>query len=289
MGVIPNYRKMNKITTLLLLTISIVSFGQTEIVNKQYQKADSLYQAENNIEAYKIFKEIEIQCDKKDTLYDYILWYYNATATLLEKEERSKQNWSNALEYGLESLELIKKGENYFDDKFQDRKYWMYKNLIVSYFGLNQLSNAKKYQKELYSAYKDKTLPDGIDHFYNFEFFKWKDKNIWAYEYYPELGAPETKGSFSKIEYYIYSTNADGSDNKELYRLLVLKFHKFDNSVKFDYVLTKRLITATDEVSGTLYDYTYTKPIDYDKLRKDIKEVLNGNYQPNTKSVIKKK
>lgn len=266
-----------------------VCFGQTEIINIQYQKADSLYRAKNNIEAYKILKEIEIQCDKEDTLYNYILWYYNATTTLLEKEERGKENWTNAIEYGLESVKLIEKGQKYFDDEFQERKYWMYKNLIVSYFGLNQLDKAKSYQKKLYSAYENKSLPDGIDHSYNFEFFKWEDKNIWAYEFYPELGDPETKGSFSKIEYYIYSTNDDGSDKNELYRLLVLKFHKFDSSVKFDYVLTKRLVTATDEISGTLYAYTYDKKIDYVKLHANIIEVLKGNYEPQTKSIIKKK
>lgn len=63
-------------------------------------------------------------------------------------------------------------------------------------------------------------------------------------EWYLELGDPETEGSFSKIVYYVYSTNPDGTDKGQLYRLHVLKFHKSDDSVKFDYVLTKRLETA---------------------------------------------
>ena len=60
-------------------------------------------------------------------------------------------------------------------------------------------------------------------------------------------------------------------------------FHKIDESTKFDYVLTKRLETATNEVSGTLYAYTYDKKIDYVKLGADIKEVLKGNYEPGKK------
>jgi hypothetical protein len=65
-------------------------------------------------------------------------------------------------------------------------------------------------------------------------------------------------------------------------------FHNIDPSIKIDYVLTKYLVTAKNEVSGTFYAYTYTKDIDYKKLQADIKEVVKGNYQPDTKNIIKK-
>lgn len=279
---------MKKQLTILLLTIATVTFGQTEI-SKKYQTADSLLQSDNFLEAYKIFKEIEPKCDKKDTLYTYILWYYVGATSELEKQNRMSENFDKSLQYGLEALKLIDNGKEYFDEKFASREFWMHKNIIVSYFGLGQLDKAQKHKDILYKAYKDKKLPDGIDKYFNFTFFKWEDKNIWGYEWYPELGDPETQGSFSKIVYYVYSTNPDGTDKDQLYRLHVLKFHKFDSSVKFDYVLTKRLETATNEVSGTLYAYTYDKKIDYVKLQTDIKEVLKGNYEPDTKSIIKKK
>jgi hypothetical protein len=279
---------MKKQLTILLLTISTVTFGQTEIL-KEYQTADSLLQADNYSEAYNILKEIEPKCDKKDTLYSYILWYYVGATSELEKQNRTAEKFDKSLQFGLEALKLIEKGKSYFDEKFASREYWMQKNIVVSYFGLGQIDNALKHKDILYKAYKDKKLPDGLDKNFNFTFFKWEDKNIWGYEWYPELGDPETQGSFSKIVYYVYSTNPDGSDKDQLYRLHVLKFHKFDNSVKFDYVLTKRLETATNEVSGTLYAYTYDKKIDYVKLQADIKEVLKGNYEPDTKSTIKKK
>lgn len=279
---------MKKQLTILLLTISTVTFGQTEIL-KEYQTADSLLQADNYSEAYNILKEIEPKCDKKDTLYSYILWYYVGATSELEKQNRTAEKFDKSLQFGLEALKLIEKGKSYFDEKFASREYWMQKNIVVSYFGLGQIDNALKHKDILYKAYKDKKLPDGLDKNFNFTFFKWEDKNIWGYEWYPELGDPETQGSFSKIVYYVYSTNPDGSDKDQLYRLHVLKFHKFDNSVKFDYVLTKRLETATNKVSGTLYAYTYDKKIDYVKLQADIKEVLKGNYEPDTKSTIKKK
>jgi len=279
---------MKKILTILLLTISTVTFGQTEI-SRKYQTADSLFQSDNYLEAYKLFKEIEPKCDKKDTLYSYILWYYVVATSELEMQNRMSEKFDQSLQYGLEALKLIENGKKYFDTKFALREFWMHKNIIVSCFGLRKLDNAQKHKDILYKAYKDKMLPDGIDKYFNFTFFKWEDKNVWGYEWYPELGDPETQGSFSKIVYYVYTTNSDGTDKDQLYRLHVLKFHKFDNSVKFDYVLTKRLETATNEVSGTLYAYTYDKKIDYVKLQTDIKEVLKGNYEPDTKSIIKKK
>lgn len=279
---------MKQTLTIILLTISTFAFSQTNILTK-YHKADSLLQADNYLEAYTILKEIEPQCDKKDTIYNYILWYYVGATSELENQNRTAEKFDRSLQYGLEALKLIEKGKSYFDEKFASREYWMHKNLIVSYFGLGQFDQSEKHKKTLYKAYKDKKLPEGIDQYFNFTFFKWEDKNVWGYEWYPELGDPETEGSFSKIVYYVYSTNSDGSDKDQLYRLHVLKFHKFDNSVKFDYVLTKRLETATNEVSGTLYAYTYDKKINYVKLQSDIREVLKGNYEPDTKSTIKKK
>lgn len=177
-------------------------------------------------------------------------------------------------------MKLIEKGKTFFDEKFASREYWMQKNIIVSYFGLGQLDQAEKQKKILYKAYKEKKLPEGIDEYFNFTFFKWEDKNVWGYEWFEELPKDRNSKSFSKIVYYVYSTNSDGSDKDQLYRLEVLMFHKFDNSTKFDYVLTKRLAKAQNEVSGTLYAYTYNEKIDYTKLQADIKEVLKGNYEP---------
>lgn len=274
--------------TILLLTITTVSFGQSEIF-KKYQTADSLMQKNNFKVAYNIFKDIEPKCKATDTLYNYILWYYVSSATQIEKGFRDNQQFDSSLFYGLESLKLIEKGKPLFDEKFASREHFMTKNIVVSYFGLGQLENAKKYKDKLYQAYKEKKLPKGMDEYFNFTFFKWENKNVWGYEWFEDLPEDRFSKSFSKVVYYVYSTNPDGTDKDQLYRLHVLMFHNIDPSNKIDYVLTKRLETATNEVSGTLYAYTYTKDIDFQKLQLDIKEVLKGNYEPDTKSTIKKK
>ncbi|MBL7732456.1 MAG: hypothetical protein JNM88_14850 [Chitinophagaceae bacterium] len=245
--------------------------------------ADSFMQKSDFKSAYNIFREIEPVCDKTDTLYNYILWYYTGSATQIEKVFRDGEQFDSSLHYGLEALKIIAKAKPYFDEKFASREYFMTKNIVVSYFGLGQLDNAKKYKEILYKAYKEKKLPKGMDEYFNFSFFKWEDKNVWGYEWFEELPEDRFSKSFSKIVYYIYSTNPDGTDKEQLYRLHVLMFHNIDPSNKIDYVLTKRLETAKNEVSGTLYAYTYTKDIDYTKLQADIKEVLKGNYQPGNK------
>lgn len=274
--------------TILLLTLSTVTFGQTEIL-KKYQTADSLMQKNDIKTAYKIFEDIEPRCNSTDTIYNYILWYYTSAATQIEKGFRDNQQFDSSLFYGLETLKLIEKGKPLFDEKFASRTYFMTKNIVVSYFGLGQLENAKIYKDKLYQAYDEKKLPKGLDEYFNFTFFKWEDKNVWGYEWFEELPEDRFSKSFSKIVYYVYSTNPDGTDKDQLYRLHVLMFHNIDPSNKIDYVLTKRLDTAKDEVSGTFYSYTYTKDIDYQKLQADIKEVLKGNYEPDTKSTKNKK
>ncbi len=279
---------MKTIIIIFLIIVSTIAYSKTDVETK-FLQADSLMQIENFLDAYNILKEIEPICNKADSLYIYILWYYVAATTEVERQCRMNEQFESSLKYGLEALKLIEFGKNYFDDIFTEREFWMQKNVIVSYFGLGLLDKAQEHKNILYKAYKEKKLPNGIDEYFNFSYFKWEDKNVWGYEWFEELPENRVSKSFSKIVYYIYSTNPDGSDKDQLYRLHVLMFHKADTSNKIDYVLTKRLETAQNEVSGTLYSYTYSKNIDYKKLQSDIKEVLKGNLNPDTRTIIKKK
>jgi hypothetical protein len=276
------------ILTLFLLTFTGVSFSQINFRDK-YLKADSLLKANNTYEAYTIFKEIQPQIEKTDTLYNYVVWYYIGATSQLEKESVMKEDYTNSLKYGLEALKLIQDNKEYFDPKFAEREQWMIKNIIVSYFGLGQLDEVKKYKDVLYKGYKEKTLPKGIDVYFNFDFFKLGDKNIWGYEWYPELPDDRFSSSFTKVVYYVYSTNTDGSDNQQLYRFHVLMFHQDSKDAKFDYLLERQQETDEATVSGSYYKYTYKKDIDYKKLKEDIKEIINSNLQPDTRRTIPKR
>lgn len=270
---------IKKLCIALSLLFSVSAYAQYDIII-QYRKADSLMKADNYLEAYRILRKIEPVTNKKDsTLYPHILWDYTVAISVLEKESRLKEDWRFAISYANEALGVINKGRVYFEGEYLDREFWMYKNIIVAYFGLGYPEKAKEYQDKLYAAYKAGKLPPGMEEYYNFEFFKWNGNNVWAYEWFANPGDSEATDNFPKIAYYVYSTNPDGSDKDQLYRIELQKFQK-TGTLKFDYVLNKQLETATNEVSGPLFAYTYKAPINYHKLRADIRKVLSGVYEP---------
>lgn len=221
-------------------------------------------------------------------MYNYVTWYYEATTSHLENENRLNENYQNSLNFGLEALEIIQKNKQYFNEKFAEKEPWMIKNIIVSYFGLGQIEEAKKYKDILYQSYKDKTLPKGIDGYFNFDFFKFKDKNVWGYEWFHDLPKNRFSSSFTKVVYYVYSTNEDGSDKEQLYRFHVLMFHKDNKDIKFDYLLERQIETEEATISGSYYQYTYTEDIDYKKLKTDIVEILTNEIEPSSRRTVPK-
>lgn len=281
----PKLTFMKKINILILLLIPIIGFGQNDYLS-EYQKAEKLLQTNEIDSAFVKFKELEKSLPKNDTLYEYTLWYKVGTATHLQEINRFQENFDKSLVYAKEALDGIEKGIEIFDEEFAKRKYFMIKNIIVSYYGLGNFEEGKKWKEKMYEAKENDMLPEGIDEFFNYDFFKFEDKNIWGYEWYAELPKDRFSSSFTKVVYYVYSTNPDGSDKDQLYRLHVLMFH--GNNENFDYVMDKRLETATEDVSGTLYAYTYKEDIDFEKLKNDVKQVLKGNLEPDTKRTMTK-
>lgn len=250
----------------------------------EYQKGTILLKTNNIDSAYVKFKNLEENIPKTDTLYSYSLWYYINTVTQLEKENRLKEKFDKSLTLGIEAYNAIEKGVQYFDPEFKKRKYFMIKNIIVSNFGLGNFEEGKKWKEKLYAAKANNELPEGIDEYFNFDYFTFENKNIWGYEWFEELPKDRFSSSFTKVVYYVYSTDENGEDKDQLYRFQVLMFH--GSNVKFDYVLTKRLETAKNESSGTLYAYTYNENIDFPQLQLDIKEILKGNINPEKRKLF---
>lgn len=276
---------MKKINLLILLVAPIILFSQNDFFEK-YEKAQNLLQDNKIDTAFLKFQELEKSIPQEDTLYNYALWYKVATATHLEEINRSQEKFDKSLEYGMIALDGIEDGILIFDEEFATRKYFMIKNIIVSHYGLGNFEEGKKWKAKMYEAKSLNLLPEGINEYFNYDYFKFEDKNIWGYEWYAKLPENRFSSSFTKVVYYVYSTNPDGSDKEQLYRLHVLMFH--GNNKHFDYVMTKRIATAKNETSGTLYAYTYKEDIDFEKLKNDVKEVLKGNLTPDTKSTTTK-
>jgi tetratricopeptide (TPR) repeat protein len=275
----------NSFFLLLCFSFSCPLFSQDNL--KNYNKAESLFKAGDVKAAYRIFKDLDARIPETDTLYDYSLWYYNLTLAQLEAGHRTKEEFTDALAYGEEALRAIRKGVSRFNEQFDKRLYFMIKNVLVSNMGLGKFEDAKKYKQELYAAQQAKLLPEGLDQYFNFDFFKWEGKNVWGYEWFEELPKDRFSKSFTKVVYYVYSTNPDGTDKDQLYRLHVLMFHGEDSP--FDYVLTKQNAADNTSPQGTFYTYTYQEDIDFEQLKLDIKEVLKGNYQPDKRMLVPRK
>jgi len=272
---------------LLLLTTTTVVFGQVTSIAK-YSTADRLLKLNDINGAYNLFKELKAEIDPNDTLYEYVVWYHVVTATELEKESRLREDFTNSLKFGLEVFKAVDENKHLFDDSFAQKEPWAIKNIIVSYFGLGQGDRARKYRDKLYEEYNLKSLLQGIDEYFNFDFFKLDGKNVWGYEWYAELPADRFSGSFTKIIYYVYSTNPDGTDKDQLYRLHVLMFHQSSEDTKFDYLLERQQENDKAMVSGSYYQYTYMKDIDYNKLRQDVKDVIKNEIQPGSRRTLAK-
>lgn len=270
---------MNKLNIWILILIPIIGFGQGDLLS-EYEKAEILLRMNKIDSAYVKFNDIEKSLTKNDTLYEYTLWYKIMTATHLEEINRLNENFEKSLEFGLEALDGIETGKEIYDEEFAQREYFMIKNIIVSQYGLDKFEDGKKWKSKMYEAKEMGLLPKGLDEYFNFDFFKFDDKNIWGYEWLAELPEDRYSSSFTKVVYYVYSTNPDGSDKDQLYRLHVLMFH---GDEKFDYVMDKRLETATEDIAGTLYAYTYDENIDFKKLKNDVKQIIKGNLESNTK------
>lgn len=275
---------MKKKQILIFILFPLFGFAQTGFLS-EYQKANVLLQTNNLDSAYVKFKMLENTLQKTDTLYNYALWYYITSTSELEYKNRMEEKFDISLNYGIEALEAIEKGINVFDSEFANRKYFMIKNIIVSNFGLGNFEDGEKWKRKLYKFQKNKELPEGLDEHFNFDYFKFEDKNIWGYEWFHELPKDRFGSSFTKVVYYVYSTDENGEDEDQLYRFHVLMFH--GNNSNFDYVLTKRIETAKGEVSGTLYSYTYKEDIDFQQLQMDIKEILKGNLNPKVRKNAK--
>ena len=277
---------MNKLTVLFCAPFfSITSVGQS--TDELIEKADSAYfDYKDYTTALTLYNKIKGQLKPADKDYGYAV--DKVARTLFYLDQQNKDNHLKSIELSKQFIDLANKEGNYINPEILDKKYFMYKNIIVGYFGLGQRAKAKPYQDTLYQAYRNKRLPEGIDQFYCFEKFMYSNQNVWGYEAFAQLDDKEAEGSFSKHIYYIYSQDSEGNDKDQLYTLETVKVHKLQNSEP-DFVLTKRARTKEQEVSGTIWKYTFNNPVEYEKLHNAVVDFLKGGVQPDTKSVIQVK
>ncbi|MBR4787023.1 MAG: hypothetical protein IK013_03990 [Bacteroidales bacterium] len=272
---------MKKIFILLLVFFATIAFERIYAQKDSYGKyLDSLCQSGLFDEAYQYAKQRwqSLPADKSKAYRDATFAYYRTTE-MLEMAYRYKENFGEALKLNEELLALVKPETDYF----------AIRNKVVCYSGLGNYAEAAKNRALLYKAYKKHNLPCEFElcHYYNFDYFKMDTLNIWGYEWYDELPKNRFSTSFTKVVYYVYSTNPDGSDKDQLYRLHLIMFHGTD--MPFDYIMEKHVSTEKGELRQSMYKYTYKENIDYEKLHNDIKEIVKGDKKTDTQQSVRHK
>ena len=265
---------MKKVFVLLLAIFASIAYeGIYAQINLHERYIDSLYQSGHFDVAYRYAKQRwqSLRADKSQEYRDATFDYYR-TAYMLEMIYRYYENFGEALKLNEEMLALMKPGTDYF----------AIRNKIVCYSGMGNYAEAAKNRALLYKAYKKNKLPCEYElcHYYNFDYFKIDTLNIWGYEWYDELPKDRFSTSFTKVVYYVYNTNPDGSDKDQLFRLHLIMFHGTD--MPFDYIIEKHISTEKGEMRQSMYQYTYNENIDYEKLHNDVKEIVSGGKKTDT-------
>ncbi len=276
---------MKKLLCIFVLITGIHGFVTSQVANDKLQQAGDYLNKEDYNNALQLFRELREQTSKTDSLYPDIAYGLSASLFYVLLDVKAKDDWSRSVELLTEFINSLEEDKDYLNPKLQEQVYWSYKDLVVAYFGLNQLDKAKMYQEKLYAAYKAKKLPEGLDAYYNFEKFVFNNQNVWGYEWFAELGDKGTEGSFAKHIYYIYSRDSLGNDVDQLYTLQTLKIHKFKNEGA-DFVLTKLIYGDEQDIRESIWTYTFYNPVDYVKLHDAILEYLKGNVTSDAKSII---
>lgn len=262
----------------LLMILVPAATAQQQQPSIQFEKAGRLFAAKKYDEALQLIRSLDLRENLDDDLKKDIRWAHISALTALAKTARQQEDWARAYKFSKQSVDVLEdSGDEYsgpFLDQLTARRFWSYKNMVLACHGLEKSREAKLYRDKLYTAYSEKKLPNGLDQSFNFDFYRTAGQNVWGYEYFPQLGDPSTKGSFTKFLYHVYEANEDGSDKAVLYRLHVLKFHKINEDDKGDYVLALRRVVDGQERSETLYEYLYDEPVEIEKLRRDIRQVV---------------
>lgn len=270
-------------------TLNVAAQGKKDLT-QQLETGRTLASEGKLEEAAQIYSGIYAQL-KKDSASTEEAWRYVQILNELSKQNSMKQQYATAAAYALNGLTILQDPKFKSDERFSNAEPWMLKNVIAASRGAGDMKQFYKYKNILYKDYKNGSLQDkgSIGKCFNFDFFRIGDKNIWGYEWYHEMPKNRFGSSFTKIVYYVYSTNPDGSDKEQLYRYHVLMFHQDQEGSKFAYILERQIEDDQQIQRGSYYSYVYNEDIDYEKLQRDIKEIVSNNIGPDSKGIIPKK
>lgn len=251
---------MKMIRLLLILLLPAFSFAQSKN-QALFDEGSEAVKAGEYEKSVKIFDKVLSATAADDALHHEVLKFYPAVLMQIVREEGNRQNWKKAVKFGVKAEEMQTEGEKYFsgDSTYMETRNWINQGLLVTYAGLGQAENVKKYKSLLYKAHQEKKLPVGIDQSFYFDQFKWNKMIVWAVESYEDQPM--------KYNYYVYSE--DPADNALKCTVSVLE----ESDSKYVLVLY-----FPQGYKMTLHQYKYQQ-IDFATLKKDVLTALDENYR----------
>jgi tetratricopeptide (TPR) repeat protein len=144
--------------------------------------------------------------------------------------------------------------------------------LIQVYYGEKEYDKARPYKEFLYAAYKTGSLKTSLKEMFCFDQFKWKDKQIEAYEKFNE---PKENGDV-KMLFYVVNSNDDIEYKLQSEYEPVLLEQQGSNK---KYQLCKEQSEYHATYNFWLNDHTV-----YDTVKKGVIDVLDGKLKPEVDS-----
>jgi len=134
---------MKKSLIILLTFFSSFSFGQTT-VDALFQKADSaFFDFKDYPKALDLYRQIEKQLTPTDKDWKYLV--NKIARSLFFIESVNRKDSKKSIELSQQYIDFADKNKPYLDTIMYDKKFFMYKNMVVAYFALDQLDKAKIY------------------------------------------------------------------------------------------------------------------------------------------------
>jgi tetratricopeptide (TPR) repeat protein len=142
-----------------------------------------------------------------------------------------------------------------------------YAKLVQVYYGRKEYEKAKPYKDKLYEAHKKGVLEDNLKDMFCFDQFKWKDKQIQAFERYEE---GPSKSIYNKHLFYV--VNQDG---------------KIEFSIQTEYSPVsaelggaKYLLCMSAGNTHSTFNIGFNDDLKYDELKSAVIAVLEGKVKP---------
>ena len=257
----------------------------------RFAQAGKLFAAGEIEKALQIVNELDESGTVDDDLKKDIRWARLGAFSALAKQARNKLEWAAAQKHTKQVLDILEKSNGEFTGDFfkqlENRKFFAYKNMILACNGLDELEDAQTYKDRLYRAFRQKRLPKGLDEYFNFEFDRVNKLNVWGYEYFSTKSEPNSDDESPKYVYHVYSTNEDGTDKTPAFLLVLVEIPKINKDDKTVFALSKRWMVDGEEQRKTLYNQTYTDPVNLKKLRTDVRKLVKEFSEPKNKSADK--